>query len=146
MARLLTTIGLLMAMATSAFAEDVTLEMWNKDPDDKKRKMVFSQEIVTIDVGESVTWLATDKGHNVQMIDGPDGVKLPGKSKVSKDITLSFDTPGVYVYVCTPHATMGMIGIVVVGELTQEAIDAVRDAKLRGKSKKKFAALLAELP
>ena len=48
MARLLTTIGLLMAMATSAFAEGVTLEMWNKDPDNKKRKMVFSQEIVTI--------------------------------------------------------------------------------------------------
>ena len=145
MARLLTTLGLLMVMATSAFADNATVEMWNKDPDNKKRKMVFSQEIVTIDVGESVTWLATDKGHNVQMIDGPDGFKLPGKSKVSKDITLTFDTPGVYVYVCTPHATMGMIGIVVVGEATPEAIAAVEDAKLRGKSKKKFAALLAEL-
>jgi hypothetical protein len=41
---------------------------------------------------------------------------------------------------------MGMIGIVVVGELTQEAIDAVRDAKVRGKSKKKFNQLLKELP
>ena len=132
-------------MATSAFAEDVTLEMWNKDPDDKSRRMIFSQEIVTIDVGESVTWLATDKGHNVQFIDGPDGVKLPGKSKVSKDVTLSFDTPGVYVYVCTPHATMGMIGIVVVGELTQEGVDAIKDAKVRGKSKKKLKELLAEI-
>ena len=143
--RLLTTLGLLMVMATSAFADNATVEMWNKDPDNKKRKMVFSQEIVTIDVGESVTWLATDKGHNVQMIDGPDGVKLPGKSKVSKDVTLSFDTPGVYVYVCTPHATMGMIGIVVVGELTQEGVDAIKDAKVRGKSKKKLKELLANL-
>ena len=144
--RILTTLGLLMAMATSAFAEDATVEMWNKDPEDKSRKMVFSQEIVTIDAGDSITWLATDKGHNVQLIDGPDGVKLEDKSKISKDVTITFDTPGVYVYVCTPHATMGMIGIVVVGELTQEAIDAVRDAKVRGKSKKKFEALLAELP
>jgi len=144
--RILTTLGLLMAMATSAFAESATVEMWNKDPDDKKRKMVFSQEIVTIEPGESVTWLATDKGHNVEMIDGPDGYKLPKKSKLSKDVTLTFDEPGVYVYVCTPHASMGMIGIVVVGELTQEGIDAVKDAKVKGKSKKKFKELLAELP
>ena len=146
MARLLTTLGLLMVMATSAFADNATVEMWNKDPDNKKRKMVFSQEIVTIEPGESVNWIATDRGHNVEFIDGPDGVKLAKKSKLGKDVTIEFDTPGVYVYVCSPHASMGMIGIVVVGELTQEAIDAVRDAKLRGKSKKKFAALLAELP
>ena len=146
MNRLFTTLGLLMVMATSAFAEDATVEMWNKDPEDKSRKMVFSQEIVVIEPGESVTWLATDKGHNVQLIDGPDGVELEGKSKISKDVTITFDTPGVYVYVCTPHATMGMIGIVVVGELTQEAIDAIKDAKLKGKSKKKLKDLLAELP
>ena len=144
--RIITTIGLLLAMATSAFADNATVEMWNKDPDDKKRKMVFSEEIVVVEPGESVTWLATDKGHNVQLIDGPDGYDLPKKSKISKDVTLTFDEPGVYVYVCTPHATMGMIGIVVVGELTQEAIDEVRDAKLRGKSKKKFKELLSELP
>ena len=144
--RLLTTLGLLMAMATSAFAEDATVEMWNKDPEDKKRKMVFSQEIVTIKPGQSIIWIATDKGHNVEFIDGPDGAKLAKKSKLSKDVTLSFDTPGVYVYVCSPHASMGMIGIVVVGELTQEGVDAIKDAKVKGKSKKKFAALLAELP
>lgn len=133
-------------MATSAFAENATVEMWNKDPDDKSRKMVFSQEIVAIEAGESVTWIATDKGHNVELIDGPDGVELEGKSKISKDVTITFDTPGVYVYVCTPHASMGMIGIVVVGDLTQEAVDAIRDAKLKGKSKNKFKELLAELP
>ena len=144
--RILTTLGLLMAMATSAFAEDAPVEMWNKDPDDKKRKMVFSQEIVTIEAGESVTWLATDKGHNVELIDGPEGYDLPKKSKLSKDVTLTFDQEGVYVYVCTPHASMGMIGIVVVGDLTQEAVDAIKDAKVKGKSKKKFKALLAELP
>jgi len=154
--RILTTLGLLLALAftlpTGAFAEkeltlptEYTVEMWNKDPDDRKRKMVFSEEIIVVAPGAEVTWLATDKGHNVEMIDGPDGYKLPKKSKLSKDVTLTFDTPGVYVYVCTPHASMGMIGIVVVGELTQEGIDAVRDAKVRGKSKKKFKELLAEV-
>lgn len=145
MIRLLTTLAMLVAMAIPAVAEDVTLEMWNKDPADKKRKMVFSEEIVTIDAGQSITWLATDKGHNVQIIDGPEGYDLPKKSKVSEDVTLAFDTPGVYVYVCTPHATMGMIGLVVVGDLTQEAVDAIKDAKVRGKSKKKFKQLLKDL-
>ena len=145
MIRLLTTLAMLVAMAIPAVAEDVTLEMWNKDPAEKKRKMVFSEEIVTIDAGQSITWLATDKGHNVQIIDGPEGYKLPKKSKVSEDLTLAFDTPVVYVYVCTPHATMGMIGLVVVGDLTQEAVDAIKDAKVRGKSKKKFKQLLKDL-
>lgn len=145
MIRLLTTLAMLVAMALPAVAEDVTLEMWNKDPADKKRKMVFSEEIVTIDAGQSITWLATDKGHNVQIIAGPEGYDLPKKSKVSKDVTLTFDQDGVYVYVCTPHATMGMIGIVVVGDLTQEAVDAIKDAKVRGKSKKKFKQLLKDL-
>jgi hypothetical protein len=40
---------------------------------------------------------------------------------------------------------MGMIAIVVVGELTQEGVDAIKDAKVRGKSKKKLKALLADL-
>ena len=145
MMRLLTTLGLLMVMATSAFAEDATVEMWNKDPNDKKRKMVFSQEIVTIEPGESVTWLATDRGHNVQLIDGPDGIELADKSKLGKDVTLTFDTPGVYVYGCSPHASMGMIGVVVVGEATAETVAQAADAKMRGKSKKKLAALLKEL-
>jgi len=150
--KLLMTIGLLMAMATSAYADkEMTppaqhfVEMWNKDPNDKSRRMIFSQEIVTIDAGDSVTWLATDKGHNVQFIGGPAGAKLPEKSKLNKDVTITFDTPGVYVYVCTPHATMGMIGVVVVGEATPKAIDQAADAKVRGKSKKKLEELLATL-
>jgi len=147
--RILTTLGLLLALAfvlpTGVLAADVTVEMWNKDPEDKKRKMVFSQEIVVVEPGESVTWLATDKGHNVEFIAGPEGWEAPKKSKVSKDVTLTFDTPGVYLYQCTPHKSMGMIAIVVVGDLTQEAVDAIRDVKVTGKSKKKFKELLANL-
>ena len=151
--RILITLGLLLglsfALPTGVLAQDLpaeyTLEMWNKDPDDKKRKMVFSEEIITVAAGAEVTWLATDKGHNVELIDGPDGVDLPKKSKISKDVTLTFDEPGVYVYVCTPHATMGMIGVVVVGEATPESLAAIEDAKVRGKSKKKLEDLVAQL-
>ena len=101
--------------------------------------------MITVAPGASITWLATDKGHNVQFVDGPDGVELAPKSAVNKDVTFTLTEPGVYVYVCTPHATMGMIGIVIVGEATPEAIAMVTDAKVRGQSKKKFEALLSEL-
>ena len=153
MKNILTAIAMTAALAVPAYAEKTEIppaqhfvEMWNKDPEDKKRKMVFSQEILVVQPGDTIQFVATDKGHNVQFIDGPDGVKLPKKSKISKDVEVVLDQPGVYVYVCTPHASMGMIGVVVVGDLTQEGVDAVKDAKVRGKSKKKFKELLKELP
>ena len=143
MARMLTTLGLLMVMATSAFADDTTVEMLNKRDDGAK--MVYSEDITTIDVGDTITWVPTSKGHNVEFIAGPDGWKAPKKSKLSKEVAITFDVPGVYLYQCTPHKTMGMIAIVVVGDLTQEGVDAIKGAKVKGKSKKKLKELLGEL-
>ena len=128
----------------TAHAEDITIDMLNKRDDGAK--MVYSQDIATIDVGDTITWLPTQKGHNVEFIAGPDGWEAPKKSKLSKEYAYTFDTPGVYLYQCTPHKSMGMIAIVVVGDLTQEAVDAIRDARVTGKSKNKLAELLEALP
>jgi len=143
MKKLLTTLGLLAAMATPALAEDTTVEMLNKRDDGAK--MVYSEDITRIEVGDTVTWVPTSKGHNVEFIAGPDGWKAPKKSKLSKEYTYTFDTPGVYLYQCSPHKSMGMIAIVIVGDLTQEGVDAIKGAKVKGKSKKKLKELLAEL-
>ena len=128
----------------TAHAEDITIDMLNKRDDGAK--MVYSQDIARIDVGDTITWLPTQKGHNVEFIAGPDGWEAPKKSKLGKEYAYTFDTPGVYLYQCTPHKSMGMIAIVVVGDLTQEGVDAIRDAKVKGKSKNKLKELLAELP
>ncbi len=130
-------------LSTPALAADMTIEMLNKRDDGAK--MVYSQDIATIDIGDTITWVPTSKGHNVEFIAGPDGWKAPKKSKNSKEVAITFDTPGVYLYQCTPHKTMGMIAIVVVGELTQEGVDAIKGAKVKGKSKKTLKALLADL-
>jgi len=129
--------------ATNAFAEDISVDMLNKRDDGAK--MVYSEDISRIEVGDSITWLPTSKGHNVEFIAGPDGWDAPKKSKLSKEYTYTFDTPGVYLYQCSPHKTMGMIAIVIVGEMTQEGVDAIKGAKVKGKSKKKLKALLADL-
>jgi pseudoazurin len=139
----LITASLMALFATSAYAEDMTIEMLNKRDDGAK--MVYSEDIALIDVGDTITWVPTSKGHNVEFIAGPDGWDAPKKSKLNKEVAITFDTPGVYLYQCTPHKSMGMIAIVVVGELTQEGVDAIKGAKVKGKSKKKFKGLLADL-
>lgn len=119
-----------------------TVEMLNKDADGNK--MIYSQEIVNIAVGESVTWVPTSKGHNVEIVAAPEGFDIPKKSKNSKEVTIEFTTPGIYYYWCTPHKGMGMIGLVVVGDDVSNKA-SIAKAKAMGKSKKKLKALLAEL-
>jgi len=141
MKKLLTTLGLLAAMATPALAEDTTVEMLNKRDDGAK--MVYSEDITRIDVGDTITWVPTSKGHNVEFIAGPDGWKAPKKSKLSKEVAITFDTPGVYLYYCTPHKSMGMIAIVVVGDGGDGL--SVPGKKIKGKSKKRLKEIMADL-
>lgn len=132
-------VALAFALPTGALAEDTTVEMLNKRDDGAK--MVYSEDITRIEEGDTVTWVPTSKGHNVEFIAGPEGWEAPKKSKLGKEYSYTFDVPGVYLYQCTPHKSMGMIAIVVVGEGDND----ISDAKVRGKSKKKLKELLEEL-
>lgn len=129
-------------MFTIGSANASTIEMLNKD--DEGNKMVYSQDIARVDVGETITWVPTSKGHNVEMIAGPNGANLPKKSKNSKEVSMTFEVPGIYYYWCTPHKGMGMIGLVVVGDDVSNK-DTIAKAKAMGKSKKKLKALLGQL-
>ena len=127
-------------LSTPSFAAEVSIEMLNKDA--IGNKMVYSQEVAKVEVGDTVTWLPASKGHNVEMVSSPNKMKF--KSKYSKEAKITFDTPGIYYYWCTPHKGMGMIGLVVVGNDLSN-IDDIASAKAIGKSKKKLKALLASL-
>ena len=118
---------------SNSMAANVEIEMLNKQG---KESMVYSQKIVRINVGESVLWKASSKGHNVEFIKGgvPEGVEK-FKSKFNKDVEYKFDIPGIYAYWCTPHKTMGMIGFVVVGD-DKSNLEAITKLRFSGKSKK----------
>jgi pseudoazurin len=133
-------ICLSLLIASPAIASDVTVEMLNKDADGNR--MVYSQEIVEIAAGSTVKWVPTDKGHNVEIIASPNDMKF--KSKNGKEASVTFETPGIYYYWCTPHKGMGMIGLVVVGGDTSNK-EQISKAKAIGKSKKKLKALLEQL-
>ena len=127
-------------LSTPSFATEVAIEMLNKDA--VGNKMVFSQEVAKVEVGDTVTWLPSSKGHNVEMISSPNKMKF--KSKNGKQAKITFNTPGIYYYWCTPHKGMGMIGLVVVANDVSN-MDDVASAKALGKSKKKLKKLLASL-
>ena len=138
---LVVTVFSVVFVSSMAYSADMSIDMLNKLG---KEKMVYSVDVAEIDVGDTITWLLASKGHNVHFIVGPDGWDLPKKSKNNKEVAITFDTPGVYLYQCTPHASMGMIALVIVGGDTSN-LDAIAKAKVRGKSKKKLKKLLGEL-
>ena len=74
----------------------------------------YSIEVAHIDVGDTIEWLP-NADHNVEFLGGPDMNSLPEKSKFNVFYSVNFNTPGVYLYHCTPHGNMGMLGLVVVG-------------------------------
>lgn len=127
---------------SSAYAADMTIDMLNKRDDGEK--MVYSVDVAKVDSGDTITWLPTDKGHNVHFISAPDGVKKLPKSKLNKEFSYKFEQEGIYLYQCTPHKGIGMIALVVVGD-NLDNLKTIKKAKVLGKSKKKLKKLLGEL-
>lgn len=135
---------LFLVLPASVNASDMTIQMLNKDIGSKKRN-IFSPALIQIELGDTVKWVATDRGHNVEFVRGavPDGVK-PFRSALGKDVSYTFSTPGAYVYKCTPHYGLGMVGIIIVGETPDNLLD-IAAKKYPGKADKRIDALLAPL-
>ena len=79
--------------------------------------MVFEPAFLKVNVGDTVTFESTDAAHNSASIPGmiPSGAS-PWNGQLSRDISVTFEIPGVYGYQCTPHAMMAMVGVIQVGD------------------------------
>ena len=135
---------LFLVLPASVNASDMTIQMLNKDIDSKRRN-IYSPALIQIELGDTVKWVATDRGHNVEFVRGavPEGVK-PFRSALGKDVSYTFSTPGAYVFKCTPHYGLGMVGIIIVGETPDNLLD-IAAKKYPGKADKRIDALLAPL-
>ena len=126
--------------SSMSYGKTIEIDMLNKLG---KEKMVYSIKVAKIDLNDKIIWKHISKGHNVEFIGMPKGVKK-FKTKINKKAEYEFKKPGIYLYQCTPHKAMGMIGIVVVGG-DKSNLEKIKKVKLYGKSKKIFKKLLKEL-
>ncbi|WP_297109966.1 pseudoazurin [uncultured Devosia sp.] len=138
----LITLLALAGLTAPALAEDHQIHMLNKG---EAGAMVFEPNYLAIQPGDTVTFLPTDKGHNVEAIKDmlPSGVAT-FKSKVNETFTMTFDTPGLYGLKCTPHFPMGMVMAIAAGEDLPN-LETTRAVKLPGKAQERFDAALVGL-
>jgi pseudoazurin len=129
--------------AGPAFAANFDVQMLNKGADGA---MVFEPALVNVAVGDTVTFLPTDKGHNAETIPDilPAGAEA-FKGKMGEQIVVTFAVPGAYGIKCAPHLGMGMVGLVVVGDAPVDKA-AILGVKLPKKPRGRIEAMLAQLP
>lgn len=120
----------MMLMATTAFAEQHVVEMLNNGDDGM---MVFSPGYLKVQKGDTVKFLATDAGHNSVSSYTPDGA-VAWTGAINEEITVTMDKEGVYIYECTPHLALAMVGVIQVGDAAN--LDAAQSAA--GEMKAKF--------
>ena len=104
----------LLLLTVPAFSAEHEVKMLNNGPGGV---MIFEPAVLQVAVGDTVTFVATDMAHNSASTLIPVGAK-PWKGGMSRDISVTLNTEGVYVYECTPHKMMAMVGVITVGNAT----------------------------
>lgn len=132
---------ILLAFIVPANAETYEVKMLNRGA---SGSMVFEPDYLSVQPGDTVKFIATQKSHNAASIDGmiPDGA-TPFKGKIDEELSVTFEQPGFYGIKCTPHYAMGMIMMIKVGQA--ELPQSYRDHPQAGLSKKRFQAIFDRL-
>ncbi|QEU08441.1 pseudoazurin [Paracoccus yeei] len=142
MKRMLIITAALTALAGPALAADHQVQMLNKGADGV---MVFEPAFVKAEVGDTVTFVPTDKSHDVASLPGmlPEGV-AEFESKLNEQFVLTLDKPGLYGVKCKPHLPMGMVALIQAGPDAPN-YDALATGKLPKKARTRMDAELAQV-
>ena len=81
--------------------------------------MVFEPGSLNVAVGDTVKFVPTDMGHDVASHFTPEG-GVTWKGQMNKEVTVTIDKEGIYIYKCQPHVTLGMVGVIQAGEATNK--------------------------
>lgn len=144
MKRFLTTVtAVALMMGGAAVAETHEVQMLNKGAD--KQRMVFEPSFLQVAPGDTVKFVAADRGHNaasvLDMI--PEGAEA-FKGKINEEIEITLDAEGLYAIQCTPHFAMGMVMTIAVGEAV-EVPEGYLEGRLPKKAKERFAEQIENL-
>ena len=107
-------IGLIMTLAASLSAAEHEVKMLNFGDGGS---MIFEPGFLKVNKGDTINFKSVDLAHNSESVEGlfPDGPS-PWKGEINENISVTLNEEGVYVYQCTPHLILGMIGVIQVGE------------------------------
>jgi len=114
MLRMLTAaLALASTIGGAAVAETYEVHMLNKG---EAGNMVFEPAALSVSAGDTIKFLATDRGHNAETIKGmiPEGADAFG-GKVNEEFEVTLGTEGYYAVMCKPHFSMGMVMVIQVG-------------------------------
>ena len=98
----------LFLLTVPAFAAEHTVKMLNNGAGGM---MIFEPAVLSVNKGDTVKFIASDMSHNSVSVFTPPGA-TPWRGKMNEEISITLDTPGVYIYECTPHAMMAMVGVI----------------------------------
>ncbi len=136
-------VAALLALAASpALAANFEVQMLNKGA---AGAFVFEPALTRVAVGDTVTFVPTDKGHNAQTVDGllPAGAE-PFKGAISQPVAVTFTVPGAYEVKCAPHYGLGMVAVVVVGD-SPSNLDALKAVTQPPKVAERLKAVFEQL-
>ncbi|MBC2887438.1 pseudoazurin [Ochrobactrum sp. CM-21-5] len=132
---------LLFASGDYSDAAEIEVKMLNKG---EKGAMVFEPDFIRANPGDTINFVATDRGHDVVSIPGMvPGTAKPFKSKLGENFSITLQDEGVYGVKCSPHYGMGMVALITVGKPVNEA--QASEKKHPGKAKQRFAELFGML-
>ena len=134
-------LGAAVMLAGGTQAAEIEVLMLNKGA---KGAMVFEPDLIVAAPGDTIRFVPTDKGHNVETIKGmlPPGAET-FKSKFNEEFTVTVTAEGVYGVKCAPHYAMGMVALIRVGEPANT--DEAKAVKQTGKAKAVFAELFGQV-
>lgn len=127
------------AMANGTVHE---VQMLNRHPETGDA-MVFYPDIVRAEPGDTIRFVPTDRGHNAQANEDaiPEGAEA-WESRINEEFEVTLNAEGAHLYYCTPHRTTGMVGLILVGDVSGN-FEAVKKARFRGRERQRYAEIFA---
>ena len=134
--------ALLSMIATIVHSAEIEVKMLNKDS--AGQKMVFEPSLIRANVGDTITFLPTDKGHMAASMKGMMADNGKFKGKTNKPVSYVVTAEGLYGVKCTPHMANGMVAVIAVGESFNKE-DFLKGKKVSKKAKARFEDILSQL-
>tara|TARA_B100000989_G_C19452122_1_gene432265 strand:- start:596 stop:1027 length:432 start_codon:yes stop_codon:yes gene_type:complete len=105
---------LFLSFSSIAFSAEHEIKMLNFG---SEGGMVFEPGFLKVNVGDKVNFVANDISHNSESVEGliPPGA-TGWKGGLNENVSVVIDKEGVYVYQCTPHTILGMVGVIQAGD------------------------------